>query len=279
MYLGIDVGATNIRVGLFQKGISLKLLDTKSFPVSNSFDQSIKNIVNASKELGKGGRLFGVGSTLNGIVDANKGLILDCANLKGWIGKPFAHTLQKQLGVKVRVDNDMVIAALGEYLYGKGKRRDKFMYVVWGTGFGAAFVEKIGKKVKISQIEAGHQILVWDGRKCMCGQKGCAEAYIGGKSAEVLYKQPLSKIKDEKIWDKLAQDAAQALINTLNHYPTDLIVFGGGVINQQQHLLSRITKLINRHMVILETPQLEMAKLGDEVGMYGAAGLFFVEKI
>ena len=279
MYIGIDIGASNIRVGLFEENSSIHLLKTKSFSVDNDFDKSLHNIVKAIKELVGNKKLSGIGSTLNGIVDTKKGLIKDCANLRGWIEKPFAETLKKEFDTEVRVDNDMVVAALGEHLYGYGQGLDKFMYIVWGTGFGAAFVEKIEEKVKVNQIEAGHQILVWHGRKCLCGQKGCAEAYIGGKSAEELYGKPLSEITDENTWNEVAKNAAHALINTLNHYPSNLLVFGGGVVNKQQHLLPKIKSLIKGNMTLLESPELKMSKLCENIGTYGAAGLFFVERV
>ena len=148
MYIGIDIGASNIRVGLFGDGSSIKLLGIKSFSVDNDFDASIQGIISAIKELVPDGNVSGIGSTLNGIVDTKKGLIKDCANVKGWIGKPFAETLRKEFNTDVKVDNDMVVAAIGEYLYGAGKGLDTFMYVVWGTGFGAAFVEKIENKYR-----------------------------------------------------------------------------------------------------------------------------------
>lgn len=274
MYIGIDIGASNIRVGLFDS--SIKLSNTKSFTVDNDFDKSIQNIISAIRELTSNEKLLGIGSTLNGIVDTKKGLIKDCANLKGWVGKPFAETLKKEFNCEVKVNNDMVIAALGESLYGQGKGLEKFMYVVWGTGFGAAFVEKIGNGVKVSQIEAGHQIIIWGGRDCLCGKKGCPETYIGGKGAEQLYGKPLGEIIDENIWNEIAQHAAHALMNTLYHYPTNLLVLGGGVISKQQHLLSKVEKIIKETMTLFEPPELKMSSLGEDVGMYGTVGLFFV---
>ncbi|OGK24201.1 hypothetical protein A3A46_01875 [Candidatus Roizmanbacteria bacterium RIFCSPLOWO2_01_FULL_37_13] len=62
-------------------------------------------------------------------------------------------------------------------------------------------------------------------------------------------------------------------------HPIKLIVFGGGVINKQEHLLWRIKKVLDKKMTLFKTPVLTLAKHGENNALYGGVGLFLAERI
>lgn len=278
MYLGIDVGGSNIRVGAFAKPD--KLLKLSSFKVDQNFESSMAKIFKEAKRLSGGKTIDGVGIGVPGSgIDTKKGIIKSSAHLSGWIGKPLKRRVEQKLKTKVIMAHDVVCAALGEAQSGHGKNLDRFTFIGWGTGVGAATVEKIESKLKVTQIEAGHQIIKWNGRKCHCGQNGCLEAYIGGKSATDLYGKELSQIKDDKIWEEIAQNAAQGILNmsVINH--SDLIVIGGGVAAKQKHLLPRIARILKNRQKVFKIPRLKLSKKGENTHLYGCVNLLFTNII
>jgi glucokinase len=271
MYVAIDVGGTNIRIASFDS--SNNLLKKELFKVEQDFDSAMQKIVETIKDISQGERIEGIGAALPGTVDIEKGYIEDSSNLPGWNKKPFVEVLQKEFDTKVEIENDVAVAAMGEAEYGSAKGRNKFVYIAWGTGVGGAYVEKVKGILRVLPTEVGHQIIEWNGRLCACGQKGCAEAYIGGVATEKQYGKPLSEIKDEKIWDEIALKASQMIINTTNFFPVDLIVFSGGVINNQKHLLEKIKQIVDKELKAFPVPEMTFAKFGDDTTLYGGLTL------
>ncbi len=228
MYLGIDIGGSNVRIGEFDSKTSGKLSNIVAFEVDKDFEKAIKKIIQEIRGISKSKKIDGIGIALPGLVNTEKGYIESSANLRSWQKKPIKTILEKEFNTKLFVKHDVAVAAIGEAFFGFGKNVNKFIYFIWGTGFGGAFVEKVDSKLRITSFEPGHQIIDWNGIDCPCGQKGCVEAYIGGRSSEKYYGKPLSEIKDNKTWNDISERAAHAILNTLKHYETNLIIFGGG---------------------------------------------------
>jgi len=75
-----------------------------------------------------------------GIVDPLSGRIGAAPNIAGWEGIVAATALRDALGLAVRVENDVNLAALGEQADGAGKGVDSFVYLNVGSGLGAGIV-------------------------------------------------------------------------------------------------------------------------------------------
>ena len=61
-------------------------------------------------------------------------------NLPGISNTPFRRALQEGLALPVALDHDAKVAALGELHYGAGRGRQSMVYIVMGTGVGAAII-------------------------------------------------------------------------------------------------------------------------------------------
>lgn len=275
--LGIDIGGTNIRIGVFQKDRPSRLLEKKQYTVDRNFDIAIGQLVKDIRDIANGRRVAGIGVGAPGIINTEEGFIISSANLSSWERKPIADSLQKALSTTVKVYHDVAVAAAGDALYGHGNHAIKFIYIIWGTGVGGVVVEQDKGKLNVTSFEPGHQILDWNGPQCPCGQPGCVEVYLGGKNAEKYYHTPLSDVTDDGIWDDIAQKASHFLINTIMHFPVDLIIFGGGVISKQPHLLKRISAILSKRLSFFPVPTMKLSAHGEDSGLYGAAGLVLQE--
>lgn len=275
MYVAVDIGGSNIRIGAFEEPD--KIIKSAVFKVGEDFDASIKKIVNEIKKLSNGGKIDGIGVCVPGSVDTNKGIIIDAGNLAGWNNKPLRKTLEAVFKTKIILAHDVVCAALGEATVGHGQNLDRFTFLIWGTGFGGATVEKIADKFKIKQIEPGHQIIEANGPKCTCGQNGCLEAYIGGWALEKNHGKDYSKIGDDQ-WEQIAQKAAQGIINLTLINPAPVLIFGGGVVSKQPHLLDRIRKMLEEKQKVFKKPEFKLSQKGEDVSLFGCRALF-LEKL
>jgi glucokinase len=90
--------------------------------------------------------------------------------------------LCKRLGLPVCVEHDAKAAALGEFHYGAGRGEQDMVYIVIGTGVGAAIIldGHLYRGRHNSAGEVGHVPLDRDGDPCSCGSRGCVETFMAG---------------------------------------------------------------------------------------------------
>ena len=251
-------------------------------------------------------RLDGIGVGVPGEVDAQAGTLARATNLSEWEQPyPLAAALSERCGVKVRLGNDVSVAAHAELLLGAGQGASSLLCVFWGTGVGGG-VALDGKlwHGRGDAGEIGHMVVKQGGARCLCGRDGCMEAYAGRRAMEAEAKRlvekghdtDLFKIMRERqrqtlssgVWakalereDKLAvrliERAVQALgsgiASAVNLLDVELVLLGGGLGSRfGEPMLGRIAESMKPHLYNdSRPPTLRLAGLGDLGGALGAA--------
>src|SRR6185437_14093312 len=107
------------------------------------------------------------------------GTLARAGNLPEWERPvPLAATLAQRLGVSARLGNDVSVATNAELLLGAGRGASSLLGVFWGTGVGGGVV--LDGKLWHGRGDAGeigHMVVKQGGARCMCGRRGCMEAY------------------------------------------------------------------------------------------------------
>ena len=75
-----------------------------------------------------------------GVLDPASGRVEFAPNLPGWSRPGLVDRLRDALGVPVRLENDVNLAAVGEHAYGLGKGKDHFVLISIGTGIGMGII-------------------------------------------------------------------------------------------------------------------------------------------
>ena len=197
----------------------------------------------------------------------------------GWTNFDFVGAMEKQYpGVKILWTTDVNIAGYGEYKAGAAKGHKNVLYVTVGTGVGVGYVQN-GKFFQgFSHPEGGHMLprrYPGDDFKGVCPYHGsCIEGLTAGPAVEARAgKKGHLLAVDDKVWDYEAFYLAQACATYTVTFRPDIIVFGGGVMKQEQ-LFDKIRKqtaeLLNGY---LDTPNMEdyivHVGLGDDAGIKG----------
>lgn len=108
---------------------------------------------------------------------------------------PIAAMLRDRMGIAVALGNDAHLAGLGEHVFGCAHGMKNFVLVTLGHGIGSFIYSNGMTHVGADGFagEIGHTCVVYDGRVCGCGKKGCLEAYCGArgivKTAQELMEQ------------------------------------------------------------------------------------------
>lgn len=250
--IAIDVGGTTIKYGLYDKGLKdFQTIETPQNP--KDFMSEILTI--AAKYVGV--RKIGLG--LPGVVDKEKGKILNLPNLKFLNSVDVAAYLKKS-GYDVRIDNDVKCYMRAEQHHGKAKGKKNAVLLTLGTGIGAAIV--IDGKIYYGQGSAGeigHMIL----------DKGKDFSYFAsGKSL---------KKHDKVEMQRVGKYLGYALINILDVFDPEIILLAGGVI--RKHGREFLAKAIADARAGVISPRAKKvpivaASLGEKAGVIGAGLLF-----
>jgi glucokinase len=308
---GIDLGGTKIEAVVVDSGntvlgSSRRPTPTEGGPadVAQQMAEAMKAACEAASR--ESSALEGVGVGSPGIVDPTSGAVSSARNLPGWDGSfELAATLEKELGTKVRVGNDVQVATDAEFHLGAGKPYPSLLGVFWGTGVGGGLI--LDGKAWLGRGgagEIGHMVVKLGGARCPCGRRGCMEAYAGRAAMEARARRQAKKGKDtvlfklmeehgrtrltSAIWahalehkDQLAIDiidrALKALgagvASAINLLDVEAVIIGGGLgVRFGQPFADRIAHAMQPHLFNdAHPPDVHVAALGDLGGAIGAA--------
>jgi N-acetylglucosamine repressor len=125
-------------------------------------------------------RCAGIGVAVPGMVDRETGRVIRSPQL-GWHDVEIRESLATFAGLPVQIENAPIACALARMWLGTPEARapQNFVYVTVSDGVGTAIVARgdILRGAGDTAGEFGHVPLDRDGPDCMCGARGCLEAY------------------------------------------------------------------------------------------------------
>lgn len=308
IYIGADLGGTNIKVGICDE--QGELLQTYEGPtdaelgaevVLDRIAEYVRTIV--AKSSFSWEQVAGIGAGIAGFIDISEGSVKFSPNLQ-WRDVPVKKTLEAKLGKAVRIDNDANVAALGEAWSGAGAGISNVVCYTLGTGVGGGIIinGKIYQGSGGMAGELGHMPIVPDieAINCGCGQIGCLETVSSAtgivrmandavERGEHTSMALLEKIEAKDVFDaaKSGDEVALRIVNRAAYYlgrsmatlavvlnPQRFIV-GGGVSKAGEVLFEPIRETFRKYTPenMQEGVDIVPATLGNDAGVVGAAGL------
>ena len=306
--LGIDLGGTNIAVGIVDENYNViakysmptLLPDSPKNIVGRIFEASNKVLKRANLEMED---IISVGIGSPGAVDSKNGIVIFANNLE-FHNVCLGDMLSEEFGKKVFCENDANAAAFGEYLVTNGKD-DTLVAITIGTGIGGGII--IGGKIysgnRYSGGELGHMVINFDGINCSCGRRGCFEAYASANALIEQTKEAMQKNLNSVMWsicngnisdvtgktafdglrmgDKIAKQVVEqyadyvsiGLVDIINTIGPATICISGGVSNEGEYLLEPIRRHIELNKPINCQTTVRVATLNNDAGIVGAANL------
>lgn len=183
---GIDVGGTNIKVGLVDAAGGTLAFDNIPTEVPQGPDAAIRRMAQKVADLidqvgADRGDLARAGLATPGTMDIPNGLLLHPHNLPGFENYPVRDRLAAACGAPVSYNNDANAAAYGEYWVGRGRDYTSMVLLTLGTGVGGGIIihGEVIDGHHSHGAECGHLIIDYhdDARVCPCGKPGHLEAY------------------------------------------------------------------------------------------------------
>ena len=308
--VGVDLGGTKILVAVLDAEHRPMAYAKKKTQSKKGLEVVLERIVETVGEALAAAQVTpdqvgALGIAAPGWVNVAEGIVVFAPNL-GWNNVNIKAELERRLGFPTTLSNDGNAGIWGEYKVGAGQGSRNCLGVFVGTGIGSGLVFN-GKLYEGSTGiagELGHMQVDAKGPACGCGRRGCIEALASrtAMTAEIWKrigageKSKITKLADKpggmigssafrKAWDEedkvvvsVVRGAAKALGTALgsvaNLIDPDVIVLGGGVVEAlgKDYLQGMAEAFAAQSIATKDKlPRLEIATLGDDAVMMGAA--------
>lgn len=138
IYIGVDLGGTNVRAGVVSDGVITKLV-SEQIGSGKSGDEVLQLMTDLIGQLPVE-QAEGIGFGVPSVVNTTEGIVYNALNIPGWDEVPLKTIMEKEFSRPVYVNNDANCFALGEYHFGKGRPYDSLIGLNIGTGFAGGIV-------------------------------------------------------------------------------------------------------------------------------------------
>jgi predicted NBD/HSP70 family sugar kinase len=285
LVLGFDVGARFLRAALCDlHGVVRARQDVEL--TGASAEASVEAIAALREALPAAAGLAqrpvdGVVVGVPGVVEAGSSRLRLATNVPGLEGMPFASELEERLGLPVRVENDVNLAALGEQWRGVASGVEDFAFLSIGTGLGAGLVlhgelhrGRNGAAGEVDYVSAGRE---GDVDPCAAALSGVAAALAAGASTVLA---PPYDVRDVFAAARAGDAVARGVVEeearriALHIVPlaavadVALVVLGGGLGANSDLLLEPVRSLLAEWVPY--PPRVEVSSLGEAAVLTGA---------
>jgi len=307
LILAADIGATNMRVGIFNERGELIRVRVGRTPQSNVSEAVPYALLSLAQEVAGDdwGSIACCGVASIGPLDSESGVILKAPNIaeKG-VDIPLLSKIREKLDVDYYFLNDCNAAAYGEWWAVRREGVSSLVYITISSGIGGGVVDNghliLGKRGNGAEI--GHIVVDYTGyMECGCGGRGHWEAYCSGANIPRLAEKLLSDGRiaggaglweavrrglDAKTWFDLysgGEEAARQLFSLLkeyyaagfasviNSFDTEILVIGGAIYLAEEEFFAReVFPLLDKYL-LMEKPRIAKPIYGDLAPLYGAA--------
>ena len=311
-YLGIDLGGTNIAVGIVNEKYEIIIKGSVPTLAHREGKLIIKDMAELCKKLiaSAGLTLADIayaGIATPGTADSDTGVVVYANNLP-FKKFPLASILRELTGVQnIRMANDANAAALGEAVAGAAKGTKHSVMITLGTGVGGGIIidGKVFPGGNGAGAELGHVVIEHNGVPCSCGRRGCWESYSSATALIRMTKEAIEAAKAEgrytsmasvekingrtacdamragdevakEVYDKYLAYLANGIASIVNVFQPEIISLGGGISNEGQSLIDDLDPLVKKEQYgdgIVKTADIRIAKLKNDAGIIGAAAL------
>ena len=275
--IGIDLGGTNIAVGIVNDKFEIVAQDSTPTLVGRPSEQIVEDIAMLCKRLCEKlgiseSEVDSLGIASPGVVDDATGEVIYANNL-GFRHFPILPMLHEHLNIaEMHIENDANAAAWGEAIAGAAKGSKSSVMITLGTGVGGGIIAdgKVFKGFNSAAGELGHIVIEVDGRQCTCGRRGCWETYSSATGLINMTKEKLAeceatgrktlmaeqvaqkgKVNGRTAFDgmRAGDEAAKEVVDTyikclasgiasmINIFQPEVLSIGGGISNEGQFLL------------------------------------------
>ncbi|MET8233099.1 ROK family transcriptional regulator [Micromonospora sp. NPDC005298] len=302
--VGVDVGETRVRVELFD--FAMTLLASIEYPLDPARTEPdvvaghvLAGIDAVTGEAGvPTSDVLGVGIGVSGVVEQGVEAVVHAQAL-GWDRVPLERLIGAGTDLPLHIDNGAKTLGQAEMWFGAGRGARHAVFALVGSGVGASVVTNGAtyRGASSSAGEWGHTTLVYGGRACRCGARGCLEAYVGAEAIIERYREARrgravpgedeesqlaalvaaadTSATARRVLDETAGYLGAGVANLINLFNPQRVVLGGWAAMALGDLLPAVREAAGRQALRqpYEQASIEPCRLGVDAVALGAATL------
>lgn len=307
MYIGVDFGGTKIAACLADKnGVILKKITAKTLksPDGKAIVAQLVEIIKSLQPKNKKIKAVGIG--IPGQID-KAGTVFNMPNVPALLGVNIQKALKAKLKLPIIIENDANAAALAELKYGAGKKLNNFVFITISTGIGGGIIinRELYRGANNTAGEVGHMVIVPDGPRCGCGNRGCWEVLGSGTALANMAKARIQSGVVSLIMEKAANDLNQVngeaiaeaarkqdplalelldvngfynavgITNLVNCFDPEAIIIGGGLSFNGETFFKPLEKCLKMFKLLNGKNKIKILRAGckKDTGLLGALSL------
>ncbi len=304
-FIGIDLGGTRVRAARFSADLTMQARTETLTLASEGLEAVVGRMEAQARAIWpENGTVGGVGVSLPGPTDPQRGVVVAPPNLPGWHNVPLKAMLEERLGAPVYLGNDANLAALAEFDLGAARGYRHMIYLTISTGIGSGVI--IDGRLLIGAAglgaECGHIIISTDEDQVSTLEKEAAGPAIARAARALIERGEPSTILDmvendpKRITAAHVSNAAKAgdrlalrilsragrmiglgIVSLLHTFNPEIVVIGGGVAEGTGDVLLRPMRWAIEHYAIdpayWQNLVIAPAALGENVALIGAGAL------
>jgi glucokinase len=289
--IAIDLGGTQIRAAAIDRTGIIHARVAAATPAQAGPDAIIAVMRtlarDVAEEVAENHDVCGFGLASPGPVNTRSRVALGIPTLAGFDHVDLGVLLDQAFGRTVALENDAIAAAIGEWQFGAGRGCRDLVYVTVSTGIGGGVIANGAPLRGCHGMAAhlGHMTLIHGGELCLCGRKGCWEAYASGYALERRSGMTAHAVFDKAAGgDPAAQDMVRneasllgaGIVNLLHAFDPERVILGGGLALGFDQLTDQIRATIaNDAMPAFRDRRVVRAERIGDSGLLGMAALVF----
>lgn len=309
MYIGIDIGGTNIKYGIINnQGIIIENSRMKTNHEKKSFLKDILELINQYQK--RYPNIEGIGISAPGIID-KEGTFITAGSIQSLYGMNLKQEVEQKTGLLTIIENDANCAAIAEKWIGNAQDYQNYLCVVLGTGvgggivinnqiyrgshgmageFGWTLIDSLPKTEEIETVSLNQRVSIIAG---LCHQYNVKNGLRNGLTENILDAREIFRrevegdVVAELVLEQFFEDLVVGLLNLISCFDPEAILIGGAISENQvffERLQSTFIVLKKKHksLAYLEegmVAPLLKTKLKNHSGMIGAVYQVHTEKL
>lgn len=231
MTLGIDLGGTNLCLGIVEDGIVKERISVPSFQPSATLEETLAYL---AEQIGKvmTPEIKKIGIGVPTVVDVQRGIVYEAANIPSWKEVHLKDFLESHFGLPVSINNDANCYAMGAYgQYPEDAKPETLIAMTLGTGLGIGIVDH-GRL--FCGVNCGAGELGYLGYNGGCLEEFCSKQFFAKynkDSYELSLAAQAGDVEAIELFNEFGRHLGYALSVLMYAYDPSHIVFGGGIAN------------------------------------------------
>lgn len=273
--VGVDIGGTSINVGIVRNG-QVITRSSVATPALEAKEAVIATITRTIAQISGPYEIEGIGVGVPGLMDEQAGVVYDLVNIPSWDEVHLAEAIREVFKVEVYLVNDANGFAVGEKLYGEGRKYGSIAGITLGTGLGVGFIfnDQLHSGIMSSAGELGAMPYLHHNYEHYCSGKFFINEF-GLKGSEVYELAMKGDVLARGIFTQYGMHLGHLVKHLLHIVAPEAVFFGGSIKDAFPLFSHAMWKILDTfpYRRILNNLVVEKSRM-DDVAILGAAAVY-----